>query len=141
MKIDQSRIRKYLLEISLNSEELKQLIEKNQIKPGSIELKAVKYTLIELAEAISNVLQHLLAKIKGIPVYGYIDTITKSEKQGIISKALFQKLKPFFDFRNSLIHRYWIMKDDLIIKNVKDGKNDFDLFVNEIETYLKHIPK
>ena len=141
MKIDQSRIRKYLLEISLNSEELKQLIEKNQIKPGSIELKAVKYTLIELAEAISNVLQHLLAKIKGIPVYGYIDTITKSEKQGIISKTLFQKLKPFFDFRNSLIHRYWIMKDDLIIKNVKDGKNDFDLFVNEIETYLKHIPK
>jgi uncharacterized protein YutE (UPF0331/DUF86 family) len=55
---------------------------------------------------MSNTLQHVLAKQKGIAVSGYIDTIVKGRKQGIISEGLFQKLKPFFDFRNSLVHRY-----------------------------------
>ena len=72
----------------------------------SIELKAAKYILIELAEAMSNTLQHILAKQKGIAVSGYIDTIVKGRKEGIISEGLFEKLKPFFDFRNSLVHRY-----------------------------------
>lgn len=31
------------------------------------------------------------------------------------------------------------MKDTLLIQNVKDGKEDFDYFVNEIENYLDHI--
>ena len=45
-------------------------------------------------------------------------------------------LKPFFDFRNSLIHRYWSIDDDRLIENIKNGRDDFDRFVEEIETYL-----
>jgi uncharacterized protein YutE (UPF0331/DUF86 family) len=70
-----------------------------------MELKAAKYLLIELAEAMSNCLQHLLAKEKGIAVNGYVDTIAKGCKEGFLSEELFAKLKPLFDFRNSLIHR------------------------------------
>jgi len=135
MKIDKVKINKFLYEITKNSSELKDLIQNNDIKADSIELKALKYILIEIAEAISNILQHILAKDKGIAVFGYVDAIKKANNNGIISDDLFQKLKPFFDFRNSLIHRYWIMKDELLIKNVKAGKNDFDLFVKEIEDY------
>ncbi|BBO80281.1 DUF86 domain-containing protein [Desulfosarcina ovata] len=135
MKIDPIRITGYLTEIRRNSTALQELIEKNELYPDSIPLKAAKYILIELAEAISNTIQHILAKQKGIPVSGYIDTIVKAHDHALISEDLFQKLKPFFDFRNSLIHRYWIIDDQKLIENIKKGKKDFDQFIDEIESY------
>ena len=99
MRIDMNRFRQYLSEITRNSIDLKNIVGQGKMAPGSIELKAAKYILIELAEAMSNCLQHVLAKQKGLAVSGYIDTIAKGHKEGIISEALFQKLKPFFDFR------------------------------------------
>jgi uncharacterized protein YutE (UPF0331/DUF86 family) len=136
MKIELSRVKGYLFEIRKSSTELKVLIEQNDLKPDSIALKAAKYLLIELAEAISNTLQHVLAKENGIAVSGYIDTIVKAREHGLVSDELFERLKPFFDFRNSLVHRYWIIDDSKLIENILKGHADFDRFVNEMDAYL-----
>lgn len=136
MKTDPIRIKSYLAEIRKNSSELNQLIDQNELKAESLPLKAAKYLLIELAEAMSNTIQHILAKEKGVAVSGYIDSVVKAHQQGLISADLFQRLKPFFDFRNSLIHRYWSIEDDRLIENIKTGRNDFDRFVEEIEAYM-----
>lgn len=137
MKVDQVRIKGYISEIRRNSLSLRQLIDGNQLVPDSIPIRAAKYILIELAEAMSNTIQHILAKKMGVPVSGYIDTIVKAHENGIISKDLFNRLKPFFDFRNSLIHRYWIVDDQQLIANIKSGRDDFDQFNEEIEAYIK----
>lgn len=139
MKLDKVRINRCLMEITKNSSDLKALIDENRLDTESVELKAAKYMLIELAECVSNTLQHILAKEKGIPVSGYIDTIVKGYKSGIISEDLFNKLKPFLDFRNSLVHRYWVIDDKRLIKNILDGQNDFLQFVDEIEEYLMKV--
>jgi uncharacterized protein YutE (UPF0331/DUF86 family) len=136
MKTDPIRIKSYLAEIRKNSSELTQLIDQNELKAESVPLKAAKYLLIELAEAMSNTIQHILAKEKGVAVSGYIDSVVKAHQQGLISADLFQRLKRFFDFRNSLIHRYWSIEDDRLIENIKTGRNDFDRFVEEIEGYM-----
>jgi uncharacterized protein YutE (UPF0331/DUF86 family) len=136
MKTDPIRIKSYFAEIRKNSSELNQLIDQNELKAESLPLKAAKYLLIELAEAMSNTIQHILAKEKGVAVSGYIDSVVKAHEQGLISADLFQRLKPFFDFRNSLIHRYWSIEDDRLIENIKNGRDDFDRFVEEIEAYL-----
>ena len=136
MKIDPIRIKSYLAEIRRNSSELCELVDQNELAPNSLPLKAAKYILIELAEAMSNTIQHVLAKEKGVAVSGYIDTIVKGREHGILSEELFQRLKPFFDFRNSLIHRYWTIDENLLIENIKKGKDDFDRFIEEVETYL-----
>ncbi len=137
MKADKVRIQSYLAEIRKNSLELNQLIDANDLTVDSVPLKAAKYLLIELAEAMSNTIQHILAKEKGVAVSGYIDTVVKGHDHGILSDDLFQRLKPFFDFRNSLIHRYWNVDDQRLIGNILSGRNDFELFISEIETYLK----
>ena len=136
MKVDPIRIKNYLSEIKRNSIALQQLLDQNEIVPDSVPLKAAKYILIELAEAMSNTIQHILAKEMGTAVSGYIDTVVKAHDNGIISDDLFQRLKPFFDFRNSLIHRYWIIDDQRLISNIQNGRNDFDHFLEEIEAYL-----
>jgi len=139
MKIDTIRLKKQLSDIVLSANDLKMIVDQNTLLPDSIELKAAKYILIELAEAMSNTLQHILAKQKGIAVSGYTDTIVKGYKEGIISEELFQKLKPFFDFRNSLVHRYWIIDDEKLIANIQSGKDDFNQFTEELEAYIKSI--
>jgi len=139
MSLDVIRIKKYLQEITRGGGELKALVRENQLKPGSVSLKAAKYLLIELAEGLSNILQHILAKEKGVPVSGYLDTMVKGFEQGIISEDLFNKLKPFLEFRNTLVHRYWVVDDGCLIENILQGQNDFSLFVSEIENYLKSI--
>ena len=131
--IDRARLKRFINEIIKNSNELKQLVKENTLTPNSLALKAAKYLLIELAEAISNLIQHILAKEKGIIVSGYIDTIVKAYENNLISKELYNKLRPFFDFRNSLIHRYWQVDDELLIKNIIKGKDDLEQFVREIE--------
>ena len=139
MKSDKVRLKRYLTEITLYSDELRQLVAQNDLIPASIPLKAAKYILIELAEAMSNTLQHILAKEKGVAVSGYIDTIVKGNEYQLISKELFDRLKPFFDFRNSLIHRYWTIDDSKLIKNILQGREDFNRFVKEIDEYLKKL--
>jgi uncharacterized protein YutE (UPF0331/DUF86 family) len=137
VKVDPARIKSSLFEIRRNSLALNQLIEQNELSPDSVPLKAAKYMLIELAEAISNTIQHILAKEKGIAVSGYIDTVVKAYEHGIISEDLFQRLKPFFDFRNSLIHRYWVVDDLRLIDNIQAGRHDFDHFIEAVEAYLR----
>ena len=86
MKIDPVRIKSYLSEIRRNSTALQELIDNNELAPDSVPLKAAKYILIELAEAMSNVIQHILAKGKGIAVSGYIDAVVKAHDNGIIER-------------------------------------------------------
>lgn len=139
MRLDPIRVKRYFSEIRRNSLDLNQLIDSKELLPGSIPLKAAKYILLELAEAMSNTLQHILAKDKGIAVSGYIDTILKAHENGLVTENLFQKLKPFFDFRNSLIHRYWTISDSKLVENILHGRKEFDLFIKEIEAYISVI--
>lgn len=139
MKADLARIKSYCMEIRRNSADLNRLIEQNDLRADSLPLKAAKYILIELAEAMSNTLQHVLAKEKGVAVSGYIDTVVKANQHGLVSDDLYQRLKPFFDFRNSLIHRYWIISDEKLIENIKLGRHDFDAFVEEIEITIQNF--
>ncbi len=136
MKADPSRIVGYLNEIKKNSLALNELVDQNELRPDSVPLKAAKYILIELAEAMSNTLQHIMAKEMGITVAGYLDCIVKAQEQGIISEQLFERLKPFFIFRNSLIHRYWIVDDHRLINNIISGHKDFDIFSEQVEDYI-----
>lgn len=137
MKADTNRIKSYLLEIRRSAVELKELADANALSPASLALKAAKYLLIELAEAMSNTIQHILAKEKGVAVSGYVDAIAKAREHEIVSEDLFQRLKPFFDFRNSLIHRYWAVDDEMLIDNIKEGRDDFERFIAEVNTYLE----
>lgn len=137
MRSDPVRIKNYLTEIRRNCLDLKKILDENELLPDSIPLKAAKYILIELSEAMSGTIQHILAKEMGVPVSGYIDTVVKGYENGILSNDLFQRLKPFFDFRNSLVHRYWQIDDRRLIENIKTGYRDFDDFIKEIEVFLE----
>ena len=140
MKIDIEKIQRYLLEIKLNHHEIEELFQGNadqEILKQPWLLKGLKYSLIEVAEAMANVLQHILAKDMGEPVTGYVETVTRAGQTNILSESFSKKIKPFFDFRNSLIHRYWFISDEKLLSLVRENKNDFISFIEAIENYIK----
>jgi uncharacterized protein YutE (UPF0331/DUF86 family) len=140
MKIDAEKIQRYLLEIKARHYEIEELLRGNsdaEILEKPWVLKGLKYTLIEIAEAMANTLQHILAKERGEPLTGYVETILRAGETGILSETLSKKLKPFFDFRNSLIHRYWYISDEKLLSMVREEKKDFLSFIETIEKYLK----
>src|SRR4030042_7106041 len=141
MKIDTEKIQQYLLEIKARHREIEELLLKNsdaKILKESWVLKGLKYTLIEIAEAMANILQHILAKDMGEPVVGYVETIIRAGETGILPESLSKKLKPFFDFRNSLVHRYWFISDEKLLSLVRENKTDFISFIEAIENYIKN---
>lgn len=141
MKVDIHRITKYLNDIKEDTLKIEGILKERpefELLRDEMARLALKYLVVEIAEAMANVLQHLLARRFGIAVKGYIDTVNKSAEKGIISRGTFNKIKPFFDFRNSLIHRYWLIEDRVFIKNLQDGYKDFFRFCEEITSSLKN---
>jgi uncharacterized protein YutE (UPF0331/DUF86 family) len=139
MSIDIERTNRYLLEIKSRHREISELLAANTDEDLLREiwrLKGLKYSLIEVAEAMANVLQHILAKDRGEPVTGYAETVIRAGELSILPAELAKKLKPFFDFRNALIHRYWVISDSKLVSLVRENSRDFDAFIQAIQTYV-----
>ena len=62
---------------------------------------------------------------------------TKSKDYQVIPTTLLKRLNPFFRFRNMLVHQYWRVDNSVFEKNLRDGLNDFRMFVNEIRKIIK----
>jgi len=140
MNVDIDKISRYLMEIKSRGYDLNRLLAGSTdaaLLNDPWKLKGLKYTLVEIAEGMANTLQHILAKNMGEPVTGYVETILRAGDKGILPPEIVRKLKPFFDFRNSLIHRYWIISDEKLLSLTRENLGDFDVFVQAIEDYLK----
>jgi uncharacterized protein YutE (UPF0331/DUF86 family) len=144
MKIDTEKIQRYLMEIKARHHEIKELLLRSSdadlLKDPWV-LKGLKYSLVEIAEAMANILQHILAKDRGEPVTGYVETVIRAGETDIIPNPLSKKIKPFFDFRNSLIHRYWVISDETLLSLVRENQTDFLTFIEAIEDYIKNKPR
>lgn len=139
MKLDKNRIQNYLLDIKSRVLEIEELLDRHTAEELLAQpwlIKGIKYLLIELAEIMANVLTHIFTRDKGEAVTGYVEMIVRAGEKGIISESLANKLKPFFDFRNALVHRYWIISDDKLIILTQENYKDFLNFIEEIEKYI-----
>jgi len=101
---------------------------------------ALKYLLIEAVEAITEICQHILARIKGASCSGYIDCIVKAGENGLITPTLSNKLRRLADLRNSLIHRYWIINDGELYNICKENLGDFGDFITQIDDFMFKLP-
>ncbi|OGF58772.1 MAG: hypothetical protein A2Y62_09715 [Candidatus Fischerbacteria bacterium RBG_13_37_8] len=140
MKIDTARLQNYLLDIKSRTIEIEKLLSNNnneQILSDPWLIRGLKYLLIEIAEIMANTLTHIITRDKGQTVTGYVDTIIKAGDLSIISESLSKKLKPFFDFRNSIIHRYWIISDEKLLLLTRENHKDFELFIDEIKIFMQ----
>lgn len=139
--VDKDRIIKSKTDISSAFNQIENLVKtgKGEYLADSKSPLALKYLLIEAVEAITDLCQHLLAKTKGVPCEGYVDCILKAGREGIITPALTNKLRRLADLRNSLIHRYWIIKDEQLYDLTVENRGDLMEFVDQIDAFLNRV--
>jgi len=142
VKLDEERLGKFLDEIAAETIDIEKIIVQQGNKKGGLTqdphiLKSLKYSTIVIAEAIAGTLQHILAKKYNVVIDGYMAVFRESRDNKVISTKLLTRLQPFFRFRNMLVHQYWRVDNKVFESNLRDGLNDFRMFVNEIRKIIK----
>ena len=134
MPIDIDRIEKYLNDIITEVDDVKSILNEpdEQVLRDRHLIKSLKYSIIVIAEAIGSLAQHILAKKHSVAVRGYTEAFLKAKEYKIVAPELIERLLPFARFRNMLVHQYWRVKDQLFLKNIREGLKDFDTFVKKI---------
>lgn len=140
--LDRDRIAKDIADIAMARGELERLIAVDQATffSDSRNVFSVRYLLIQAAEALTDLCQHMLARTRGIPCDGYIDCIVKAGEHGIISVALAERLRRLAALRNILVHRYWNIDDTRVYVETKVNLSDLTTFVDAIEALVRTLP-
>ena len=139
-ELDVKRLKRYCLTIQENIEDICYLLSEysdQELLGKRYLLKSLKYSLVEVAEAMANTLQHMLAKLKGEAAESYLEVVQKARRAELMDVELLERLLFFFKFRNLLIHRYWEIDDKRLLKETRKGYRDFEVFVNEINALLE----
>ncbi|MFQ6081950.1 MAG: DUF86 domain-containing protein [Candidatus Aminicenantia bacterium] len=97
----------------------------------------LRYLLIEAVEAMANICNHILTRIKGQVPKGYPDCLEKLSDAEIITKELGNKLRKVASLRNIIIHKYWEIDDRKVFRSVKENIEDFEEFLKQINKILK----
>jgi uncharacterized protein YutE (UPF0331/DUF86 family) len=141
VKLDKERLEKYLDELAAETIDIEKIISQKDKKTSDMLqdphiLKSLKYSTIVIAEAIASTLQHILAKKHNVVIDGYMAVFSESKEHKVISTELLTKLQPFIRFRNMLVHQYWRVDDKVFMRNLKNGLNDFRVFVNQVRKII-----
>jgi uncharacterized protein YutE (UPF0331/DUF86 family) len=138
MNIDIEKIKQRFSEINEAMNEIKKLvsISPDEFWKDKRNIAALKYYLILMIEAVGSVCTHILAKKFNRAVSTLSECFEFMEKEGILNKNLTERIKNISKFRNKLIHRYWEIEDEIILKYAKEDINDFFDFMKEIEKYI-----
>lgn len=138
--VDAGRIQRYLMTIRENTEDIRGLLRQHEDDALCKErylLKALKYCLIEISEAMADTLQHFLARKKGLAAESYLELLEKAAQTAMLDPELLQRLRFFFKFRNMLVHRYWEIDDRRLLQETRKGLKDFELFSEAVTTEME----
>ena len=97
-----------------------------------LKIRAMKYSLILLVEAICNLGRHILAKKAHVAVEEYMETILKMQEKGFLSSELTDKLIPLMKLRHQLIHGYWKTDDRRLFLETANSLITIDKFLAEV---------
>jgi len=139
MHVNLQKIGKAMKDIEKETEDIRSLIDNysdDEIIGNIHYLKSLKLSIIQLAEAIGIILQHLLAKVFKESVDGYQTAMDKARERKIISEDLYSRLKAFVRFKNMLVHGYWKVDNREFLKNMRKGIKDFTDFLEEIQKFI-----
>jgi len=86
-----------------------------------MKIRAMKYTLIVLVEAICNLCRIVLAKKSFAVVEEYMEAVQKMSEKGFLSEETANRLVPLTKLRHQLIHGYWKTDDKRLFLETKNN--------------------
>lgn len=136
--VDQERIGFYKAEILEAQDFLSQitLAEIEDFINDPFKIRAFKYTIIILVEAIANLARHILAKKAHVVIEEYMEALLKMQEKGFLSEEISKSLIPLIKLRHQLIHGYWKTDDRRLFLETKNSLQKINEFISEIDKII-----
>lgn len=99
-------------------------------------LYTVMHLLLISIEATAGICNHLAAKTAQAAPASYAECFSDLRKLGILDHSLMNQMVQMARFRNILMHRYWEIKPDLILRYAREHLDDFDSFLQSIGQFV-----
>jgi len=87
---------------------------------GLSDAYAVRYALIQIVESLATVASRM-AETYGTVVEGYVEAMRFLVRVNIVKPELGEKLVRLARLRNLLVHRYWVVDDNRVLKEAREN--------------------
>jgi len=115
---DKMLIRKLLYEVEEALKVLKSRVDEGVRDIG--DAFAVRYAIIQIVECLA-IISSKLAEVHGAVIEGYVEAMKFLSRLGIVDSEAGEALVRLARLRNLLVHRYWVIDDGRIIKEVRES--------------------
>jgi uncharacterized protein YutE (UPF0331/DUF86 family) len=99
-------------------------------------LYTVLHLLLISIEATAAICNHLMAKLAHKAPHSYAECFENLVEAEIISQELAARLVQMARFRNLLVHRYWAIDPERVLKISRTNLGDFELFLQQVGDWL-----
>ena len=137
MKLDiesKNLIKKLIYEAEEALKVLKQYAKKG-VKDLS-DIYALRYSIIQIVESIALIASRI-AETRGTVIEGYTEAMKFLARTGIVKAETGEKLVKLARLRNLIVHRYWVINDERILKEARE--NGIEAIEEAIENVRKLV--
>lgn len=99
-------------------------------------LYTVMHMLLICIEAVANICNHLLAKTARKTPASYSECFEGLRELGILDDPLTSRLIQMARFRNILVHRYWQVEPERVLRYARENLGDFEAFLRDVGQFV-----
>jgi uncharacterized protein YutE (UPF0331/DUF86 family) len=115
--------------------ELKRLTSKSFTEMSIDEINSMKYNVIVLVEALASICLHIAVDHFGLRPKSYTECFREVSRR--LGVECYRDLEALVRLRNLLVHRYRVVKDDIVYNNVKTDFRCVNEFIEKIKKLVK----
>jgi uncharacterized protein YutE (UPF0331/DUF86 family) len=118
MPIDKDLVNARIRDVLSSISELKRITSKSFVEMSIDEIYSMRYNIIVLVEAVASICLHIAIEQYGLRPRSYSECFREISLR--IGVKCFKDLEALSRLRNLLVHRYWVVRDDLVYNCVRD---------------------
>lgn len=99
-------------------------------------LYTVMHLLLMSIEGVVSICNHLLAKTARKAPASYGECFEGLRELGILDEALADRLIQMARFRNILVHRYWQVEPERVLRYARENLEDFEGFLQNVGQFV-----
>ncbi len=104
-------------------------------------LHTVSHLLLVCIEAVAVICNHLLARLAKKAPASYGECFEGLKALGILDDALTDNLTGMARFRNILVHRYWDVDPQRVLRYARENLGDFEAYNEQIARFIAQQAK
>jgi len=99
-------------------------------------LYTVMHLLLICIEAVASICNHLLAKTARKSPASYSECFEGLRELGVLDETLTNRLIQMARFRNILVHRYWDVEPERVLRYARENLEDFEDFLRGVGQFV-----